>query len=93
MFCKNGLLTRVQTCLITEEFPELVDASGGKDEIDWEKMLQMQGYISQPNELYFLMFAKCIVQSSFNSPGKLFTAHHTLLNLFAEKLCLSVRRR
>lgn len=53
----------------------------------------MQGYIAQSDELYLLMFAKCIVQSPSNSPGKLLTAQHTLLNLVTGKLCLSVRRR
>lgn len=51
---------------------------GKKKVIALERMMKMQGHIVQSNELYLLMFAKCIVQSPSNSPGKLFTAHHTL---------------
>jgi len=58
-----------------------------------ERMLKIQEYIAQSNEIYLLVFAKCIVQSPPNSPGKLFTAQHTLLKLVTGKLCLSVRRR
>jgi len=73
----------------------VMDASGGKDTkvIALERMLKIQEYIAQSNELYLLVFVKCIVQSPPNSPGKLFTAQHTLLNFVTEKRCLSVRRR